>query len=62
MVGNKIRDEALPGWTFSLEEVSNGYWRAQGRHDDGRSVGRMGSDEIKLLSECMEDPRLLPER
>jgi hypothetical protein len=62
MAGTVIRKAALPGWTFNLEEVSNGFWRAEGRHDDGRSVSRMGSDEFELLRECMEDARLLPEK
>jgi hypothetical protein len=52
----------LPGWRFSLREISNGCWQAEGRHTDGRSVSRVGSDESELMKECMRDARHLPEK
>jgi len=57
-----ITDPDLPGWHFSLSEVSNGVWRADGQHTDGRSVSRMGTDETQVLKDCMEDARQLPAR
>jgi hypothetical protein len=51
---------SLPGWRFSLREMSYGAWEAEGRHVDGRSVSRTGSDEAVLLRECIEDARMLP--
>jgi hypothetical protein len=55
-------DQGLPGWNFTLEEVSYGAWRAEGRHNDGRSVSRMGSDELALLRECAVEARMMPEK
>jgi len=55
-------DQGLPGWRFTIEEMSYGHWRAEGLHQDGRSVARDGSDELALLAECVADARKLPER
>jgi hypothetical protein len=51
---------SLLGWRFSLREISNGAWEAEGRHMDGRFVSRTGNDEAALLRECIEDVRMLP--
>ena len=48
-------DQGVPGWNFTLEEMSYGAWHAVGRHFDGRSVSRMGSDEMALLQECVRE-------
>jgi hypothetical protein len=52
----------LPGRHFSLTEVSFGVCRAEGRHDDGRSVSRVGPDLPQLIRETGEDARNLPEK
>src|SRR5215813_14973771 len=52
----------LPGWRFSLMEVSMCVYQAEGRHVDGRSVSRMGHDSPTLIREKIEDARSLPER
>jgi hypothetical protein len=57
-----IRFPDLPGWAFQLEEMSAGCYRADGLHDDGRSVSRMGTDEAQLLKDCADDARHLPPR
>jgi hypothetical protein len=54
-----LGDQGLPGWTFSMEEVSAGAWRVRGWHVDGRSVERTGTDEVPLLKECVEDAKRL---
>jgi len=51
----------LPGWRFSLKEISCGVWQAEGHHTDGRSVSRMGLDDTQLIRECGEDAKNLPE-
>jgi len=62
MVKSLMPNQGVSGWRFTLEEVSNGHWRAEGRHDDGRSVSREGSEEMALLAECVEDARGPSER
>jgi hypothetical protein len=54
----------LPGWRFSLTETSANVYRAEGRHTDGRSVSRMGSEAelAALIRDTVEDARNLPER
>ena len=52
----------LPGWRFSLEEISNGAWRAQGQHADGRSVSRTSSDVTVLIREVVDDAKYLAQR
>ena len=52
----------VPGWRFSLTEVSMGVYRAEGFHPDGRSVSRTGHDVPLLISETTEDARALPEK
>jgi hypothetical protein len=54
----------LPGWRFSLTETSFNVYRAEGFHDDGRSVSRMGTDAelADLIRDTVEDARNLPER
>jgi Immunity protein 27 len=42
----------VKGWYFRLEEVSNGYWRAEGTDLWGRKVTCHGSDEASLVHEC----------
>jgi hypothetical protein len=52
----------IPGWRFTLTETSFGAYRAEGLHDDGRSVTRMGHDLPTLIRETAEDARNLSER
>ncbi|MDF0583536.1 hypothetical protein [Bradyrhizobium yuanmingense] len=52
----------LPGWHFTLIETSSGVYRAEGFHDDGRSVSRFGHDLPVLIKETAEDARNLPRR
>jgi hypothetical protein len=55
-------DPKLPGWTFSVEEVSMGVYRVDGKHDDGRSVSRVGTEAYDLWDEVIEDAKGLPLR
>jgi hypothetical protein len=52
----------LPGWRFTLTEISFGVFRAEGFHDDGRTVSRMGHDVPLLIKEAAKDARNLPKR
>lgn len=45
---------APAGWTFELEEISNGGWECRGSDRDGRQVSRQGSDPDDLRRECWE--------
>jgi len=42
----------LPGWTFDVDEVSAGVYRAVGVDESGRSVQATGTDPDRLLDEC----------
>ena len=54
----------IPGWRFTLTETSFCVYRADGFHDDGRSVSRMGTDaELgDLIRDTVEDALSLPEK
>ncbi|MGJ4883013.1 hypothetical protein [Bradyrhizobium sp. HKCCYLRH1065] len=52
----------LPGWRFTLTETSFGVYRAEGFHDDGRSVSRLGHDLPMLIRETAHDAKTLPRR
>ena len=47
----------LPGWKFTITEVSNNVYRIDGRGADGRSVSRVGSgvEEDQLMQACIQD-------
>ena len=61
-------DEENPdAWSFSVEEVSAGVYRARGVDSAGRTVEATGSDPDRLLEECKqaaakEDDRLAAEQ
>lgn len=59
---NEHRFPELPGWRFSLAEISVGAYLAEGRHADGRSVSRVGSDLPLLIRQTVEDAKYLPEK
>lgn len=42
----------LPGWRFTVQEVSAGCYRAEGRDDQGHQVGAMGTDSEAVLDQC----------
>ena len=49
-----VSDDELTDWKFSLEEVSNGVYRAEGVDRHGRSVGATGDDADALLAKVRE--------
>jgi hypothetical protein len=42
----------LPGWSFDIDEVSAGVYKASGKDRSGRSVEAIGLDPDELLKEC----------
>jgi len=42
----------LPGWTFDVQEVSAGVYRAFGRDRAGRTVEATGVDPGALIEKC----------
>jgi hypothetical protein len=42
----------LPGWKFSVEELSPGAYRIEGRDVAGRSVSLAGGDPDRLLQDA----------
>lgn len=42
----------LPGWTFTIDEVSAGAYRVLAVDSAGRSVEAAGSDPEELLEHC----------
>jgi hypothetical protein len=59
-MGKAIIDPTLDGWRFYLEEVSNGVFRVDGEHTDGRTVSRTGPQR-EVLKRSIEDARNLRE-
>lgn len=53
----KIRDESLPGWVFTVDEVSAGVFEVVGRGPGGLTVSRKGTDPEDLIANCKEDAR-----
>ena len=49
-----ITFEELPGWSFAIDEISAGAFRASGEDKAGRSVEAAGVDPERLLRECKE--------
>ena len=49
-----VFDDELTDWKFSLEELSNGVYRAEGVDRQGRSVGAAGGDPDVLLAKVRE--------
>lgn len=60
-MGKAIIDPTLDGWRFYLEEVSNGVFRVDGKHTDGRTVSRTGPQH-EVLKRSIEDVRDLSEK
>lgn len=44
----------LPGWTFSIEEVSLGAYRLRARDVPGRNIDLMGDDPETLFEEAKQ--------
>ena len=62
MSSNSPQFPEIPGWHFTLTETSFGVYRADGLHDDGRSVSRAGHDLPALIEDTARDARNLPAR
>lgn len=41
-----------PGWFYSVNEISNGYWRITGSDKWGRKISIDGTDPDQLLDEA----------
>jgi hypothetical protein len=52
---------SVPGWRFTVDEVSMGIYRVAGKHADGRTVERTDHDLGALFEAIAEDARNLPE-
>jgi hypothetical protein len=48
-------NDILEGWFFRVKEISQGYYRVEGKDRLGHSVARDGIDPIQLLSELQND-------
>lgn len=51
-MGDREQFRELSGWSFDVEEVSAGVYRAVGRDRSGRSVELKGTDPDVLLVHC----------
>jgi hypothetical protein len=60
-MGKAIIDPTLDGWRFYLKEVSEGVFRVDGKHTDGRTLTRTGP-QYEVLKRSVEDARNLPEK
>ncbi|WP_166648112.1 hypothetical protein [Hymenobacter sp. UV11] len=52
---NNVSDQASPlaGWTWHLQEQSNGVYRASLTSEQGLQVETVGTDEAELLAWCV---------
>jgi hypothetical protein len=50
----EIRDDSLPGWVFTIDEVSAGVYEVVGRSPRGRIVRKKGTDPDSLIAQCKE--------
>jgi hypothetical protein len=48
-------NDILEGWFFRVKEISQGYYRVEGKDRSGHSVARDGIDPIQLLRELQND-------
>jgi hypothetical protein len=60
MSASESKFPEMPGWHFTFTEISFGVYRADGVHDDGRSVSRTSADLPAPIREKAEDARTLP--
>lgn len=49
--------EELPGWTFEVDEISAGVFRAKAVDKFGRSVETVGTDPDGILFDCQQSAR-----
>jgi hypothetical protein len=47
--------DIIDGWYFRILELSQGYYRVEGKDAFGRSVSRDGVSPDELINECKED-------
>jgi hypothetical protein len=52
----------LPGWSFEIEELSDGVHQVTATEKDGRTFVMKGTDYETLLSECREEAAALSEQ
>jgi hypothetical protein len=45
----------VEGWTFSIVELTVGYWRVEGTSPFGNKVSRDGLDPVELLVAVVDD-------
>jgi hypothetical protein len=45
----------VPGWRFTITEISNNVYRVDGRDAAGRSISRTGHKEDELMRDCIQD-------
>jgi len=51
----------VDGWSFRVDEISQGYYRIEGMDRFGRIISRDGINPEDLIKECKEDiKRLFP--
>jgi hypothetical protein len=46
------RSPDLPGWIFAIREVSNGFYRGEGKHDSGLEVAADGATPDEVIDAC----------
>ena len=51
--------EIVDGWSFRVDEISQGYYRIEGMDRFGRIISRDGIDPDDLIKECKEEIKRL---
>ncbi|HEY8463770.1 MAG TPA: hypothetical protein VIM29_07095 [Bacillota bacterium] len=49
-----LQFKELPGWNFTVDEVSAGVYKVIGKDPAGRSVERIGTDPDELIEKCKD--------
>jgi hypothetical protein len=52
----------IPGWHFTVYEVSAGVYKVNGMDEAKRSVERVGTDPDLLIEECKEYAKRITKR
>jgi hypothetical protein len=51
----RVRQKPPEGWSFTIKEVANGWWKIEGLAPDGLTIIRAGHDEETTLDRLIVD-------
>jgi len=51
----RVQQKPPEGWSFTINEVANGWWKIDGRGPDGLTITRAGQDDEAILDRLIAD-------